>query len=122
MYFVTFTLIAGGTGAILGGLARDVIALCIVGAILALITLTALTLTACRDPGIIPRRQERLDSDEIYDERALTIVREGPCLSRRRGQLYRISITFVHGRPQCRFFSLWYDLEVAKRLTISWFH
>jgi len=87
MYFVTFTLIAGGTGAILGGLARDVIALCIVGAILALITLTALTLTACRDPGIIPRRQERLDSDEIYDERALTYRPRGAMFEQETGTI-----------------------------------
>ena len=72
MYFVTFLLIAGGTAGVLGGLARDVIAVCVVGAILAVVTLTALTLTACRNPGIIERRQEQWDSTEIYDDRAMT--------------------------------------------------
>lgn len=70
MFFVTFSLIAGATAAVLGGFARDVAALCAVGGILAAITLSAFTCTACRDPGIVPRRQERLDSSEIYDDRA----------------------------------------------------
>src|SRR5690349_11729069 len=72
MYFVTFSLIAGGTAAVLGGLARDIVAVCVVGAVLAAITLVAFTMTACRDPGIIPRRQQRLNSDDIYDDRAMT--------------------------------------------------
>ena len=85
MYFVTFTLIAGGISAVLAGLVRDIVAIIVVGVILACITLGALTMTACRDPGILERRQHRLNSEEIYDERALTYRPRGAMFEQETG-------------------------------------
>lgn len=85
MYFVTFVLIAAPTAAVLAGFARDVIWICVVGAFLAMVTLTGLTMTACRNPGIIERRQERIESDEIYDDRALTFRPKGAMFDHETG-------------------------------------
>ena len=85
MFFVTFLLIAGGTAGVLGGFAREVVGVCVAGAILGFITLSAFVLTACRNPGIIERRQEKLGNDEVYDDRAMTYRPNGAIFEHETG-------------------------------------
>jgi len=69
---MTFSLILGGTFGVMFGLARENVAILVIGSVLGTFTLIAFMCTGCRNPGIVARRQFRLDADEIYDERAMT--------------------------------------------------
>lgn len=89
MFFVTFTLIAGIAGLVTFGLGRNYIEIMVIGSVLLAITLIAFLLTACRNPGIVPRRQDQRGNDELYDERALSYRPYGSIFEYETGTLIR---------------------------------
>ncbi|KAH9260702.1 hypothetical protein BASA81_001169 [Batrachochytrium salamandrivorans] len=89
MFFVTFLLIAGPSALVIGGLGRNYIEVVTIGSVLAFVTLVGFVSTACRNPGIVPRRQVQLGNDELYDERALSYRPYGSIYDYETGTLIR---------------------------------
>ena len=70
MIFVTTGLIAVPTALILWGFARNSTAVCAAGGVLCVFVLGAYALTACRDPGIVQRKQQPDKPGDLYDSHA----------------------------------------------------